>query len=242
MMMSTEDDEAADTCCASCGITAVDEIKLKKCPDCDLVKYCSDGCQEKYREQHEEECRKRKAELRDRDLFEQPERSCYGDCPICCLPLTIDERKSTMMSCCCKTICKGCNYANVKREIEQGLEHRCAFCREPMPKSPEEGEKRVMERIKKNDPVAMCRIAQKRKVEGDYKTALKYLTKAAELGDAIAHYELSCLYHKGQGVEKNKKTGEIVKVNKGRIVLCEVTAMVLEKCFNILGLEPVERM
>jgi len=43
-------------------------------------------------------------------------------------------------------------------------------------------------------------------------------------------------------VEKDRKTGEIVKVNTGRIILCEVTAMILAKCFDILGLQPVERM
>jgi len=43
-------------------------------------------------------------------------------------------------------------------------------------------------------------------------------------------------------VEKDRKTGEIVKVNTDRIILCEVTAMILAKCFDILGLEPVERM
>ena len=43
-------------------------------------------------------------------------------------------------------------------------------------------------------------------------------------------------------VEKDRQTGEIVKINTGRIILCEVTAMILAKCFDILGLEPVERM
>jgi len=43
-------------------------------------------------------------------------------------------------------------------------------------------------------------------------------------------------------VEKDRQTGEIVKINTGRIILCEVTALILAKCFNILGLEPVERM
>ena len=35
-----------------------------------------------------------------------------------------------MMGCCSKIICDGCSYANKKREIEQWLRHRCAFCRE----------------------------------------------------------------------------------------------------------------
>ena len=43
------------------------------------------------------------------------------------------------------------------------------------------------------------------KAVGDHKTAFEYLIKAAELGDAKAHFLLSCLYHKGQGVEKDEK-------------------------------------
>jgi arginyl-tRNA synthetase len=42
-------------------------------------------------------------------------------------------------------------------------------------------------------------------------------------------------------VEKNK-SGEIVNINMGRIILCEVTAKILAKCFDILGLTPVEKM
>src|SRR6056300_1077210 len=100
------DDEAADMmCCASCGRAEVDDIKLKMCSDgCDLVKYCSDLCQNNHREQHEEECKKRKAELRDRDLFEEPDRSCYGECPICCLPLPLDPTKFAFMGCCSKLV------------------------------------------------------------------------------------------------------------------------------------------
>ena len=77
-------------CCASCGIAGVDDVKLKECDDCDLVKYCSDGCKNDHRPYHEEECKKRAAELKDENLFKQPESSHYGDCPICCLPLPIE--------------------------------------------------------------------------------------------------------------------------------------------------------
>ncbi|XP_022192695.2 arginine--tRNA ligase, cytoplasmic isoform X2 [Nilaparvata lugens] len=42
-------------------------------------------------------------------------------------------------------------------------------------------------------------------------------------------------------IEKNK-TGEIIKVHMGRLLLCEVTASIMAKCFDILGLEPVSRM
>jgi len=59
-------------------------------------------------------------------------------------------------------------------------------------------------------------------------------------------YEVACtfteFYDVCYCVEKDRKTGEIVKINTGRVILCEVTALILAKCFDILGLEPVERM
>ncbi len=39
--------------------------------------------------------------------------------------------------------------------------------------------------------------------EGDYKKALEYLTKAAELGNAEAHYNLSIMYYEGGGAKKD---------------------------------------
>ncbi len=192
-------------CCSSCGKAEIDDIKLKKCKDCDLVKYCSDDCQENHWEQHEEACRKWKAKLRDDELFEQPDESHLGECPICYLPLSLDHEKSTFMGCCSKTICNGCDYANKMREIEAGIYPKCAFCREPLPKSFEESGQRIMNRIKKNDPVAMRYMGNKHGSEGDYETAFKYLTKAAELGDSSAHYNLSCMYYDGEGVEKDMK-------------------------------------
>jgi hypothetical protein len=192
-----------DEVCASCGTAAIDDFKLKDCDDCDLVKYCSVDCQENHSEQHEEECKKRKAELRDRDLFTPPQGSHHGECPICCLPLPIHERNFFLSGCCSKLICYGCCYANQKREYEAGLEHRCPFCREPVSKSQEESNKRRIKRIKKNCPAAMHHLGKKHHNEGDYETALKYWKKAAELGNAAAHYSLSCLYYKGDGVEKD---------------------------------------
>ncbi len=178
---------AEDEVCASCGTAAVDDTKLKICDDdCDLVKYCGDGCQENHK-----------------DLFTQPDSSHRGECPICSLPLSIDASKSTMMSCCCKLICKGCNYANKKREIEGGLEPRCAFCREPAPKSMGEIYKNIKKRIKKKDPAAMVQMGKRHDNEGDYGKALTYYTKAIELGDAEAHACLGTLYYEGKGVEED---------------------------------------
>ena len=39
------EDNEADVCCAACGIKEVDDIKLKNCNACYLVKYCSVECQ-----------------------------------------------------------------------------------------------------------------------------------------------------------------------------------------------------
>jgi Flp pilus assembly protein TadD len=198
--------DVADEVCTCCGVAAVDDVKLKDCDaGCGIVKYCSDKCQKHHRPQHEEECKKRSVELRDRDLFTQPDGSDKGECPICFLPMPIDPEKSVYMSCCSKLSCKGCHCANGKSELEQGLEHRCAFCREPMPKLQEEFDKRVMKRVKKNCPVAMNEMGKEHYHEGDYETAIEYYKKAAELGVADAHYNLSSMYEDGLGVEKDEE-------------------------------------
>ena len=73
--------EGLDEVCACCGIAKVDDIKLNICDGgCDFVKYCSDDCQGNHREQHDEECKKRKAELHDKQLFTQPDSNYLGEC------------------------------------------------------------------------------------------------------------------------------------------------------------------
>jgi tetratricopeptide (TPR) repeat protein len=189
-------------CCASCGVGEVDDIKLKTCDDCKSIRYCSDECQRDHRPQHERECEKRAAELRDEILFKQPESGLWGDCPICFLPLALDPKKSTMMACCSKIICVGCHDANNIREMEQS---KCPFCRHPLPKSEEESDRNRMKRVEANDPVALREVGIRRGREGDYKSAFEFLSKAAELGDIAANYELSIMYHTGEGVEKDEK-------------------------------------
>jgi hypothetical protein len=198
--------EAEIMVCASCGIAPVDDIKLEECSGCDLVKYCSDICRENHREQHEAECRKRKAELHDKELFEQPEESHFGECPLCLLPLSLDMTKSTFNSCCCKSMCNGCEYADA---ISNGG-GRCPFCREPAVIGEEENEKRVMERVKVNDPNALRKMGTRRIQEGDYETAFEYYTKAAELGDSMAHYQLGCSITVGKVSRRTRKRAFII--------------------------------
>jgi hypothetical protein len=192
-------------CCASCGTAEVDDIKLKKCTACHLVKYCSVKCQKEHRTQHKRACKKRASELRDEILFNQPESSDLGHCPICCLPLPINARKSILCSCCSKTICIGCAHANQQRELQGKLEQKCPYCRHPLPKSVDEAELNHMKRVQVNDPDALRHMGLIRHDEGDYEGAFEYYTKAARLGNAGAHFELSRLYQMGHGVEKDEK-------------------------------------
>jgi hypothetical protein len=81
--MSDKEAEAAEICCccANCAVAEVDDIKLDTCCDgCDLVKYCRDKCMEEHREQHDEDCKKRKVELHDKQLFTQPPGTHQGEC------------------------------------------------------------------------------------------------------------------------------------------------------------------
>ncbi len=203
----SEENAEVDTSsfCASCGIAEVDDIKLKECDACDLVRYCSDECQRDHASRHKEACRKRAHELRVELLFKQPESSHIGDCPICCLPLPLVDSTTTLNTCCSKLICNGCRYANHKREIEARLKHTCLFCRKALPYTEEECKKYRMERVKTNDPVAMTFQGMEQYSKGDFISAFQYWTKASKLGDMDAHYQLAYLYAKGQGVEKDRR-------------------------------------
>ena len=204
MSEEEEAEVAADSmlvCCASCGIKEVDEVKLRKCA-CNLVKYCSVDCQKIHRPQHKRACKKRAVELRDELLFKQPERSHFGDCPICCVPLPLDPMKSTVNTCCSKAICDGCDYANMTLGESS---HVCAFCRHPVPNTQEEADKNNMRRVEANDPVAIRQMGLARYKARDFDRAFEYYTRAAELGDAHAHYHLSIMYLKGEREEDEKK-------------------------------------
>ena len=200
--------EVADLscCCASCGHAEIDDIKLTECDGCDLVRYCSDACRELHRPEHAGKCRKRAAELRDELLFKQPESTHMGDCPICSLPLSLDPSKSSMYDCCSKVICNGCSHAYAMRVIEMRLQDACPclFCRQPQLTTDEEAEKQNMRRVEANDPVTLYQEGIKQHKKGDNRKAFEYWSKAAELGDVLAQYNLAHLYFDGKGVEKDE--------------------------------------
>ncbi len=188
--------EASDVVCGWCGVAGVDNIKLEDCGGCDLVKYCGKKCRKEHWHWHVPECKNRAKELHDDDLFTQPDGSHLGECPLCFLPMPLGPKKSRFYSCCSKLSCNGCVYANNKSNGN----FNCPFCREPPNR--EECIKRIMNRIKANDPAAMCQMGTIRYKEGDVDSAVKYFTKAAELGDMKAHYQLGSVYWNGKDDEK----------------------------------------
>jgi hypothetical protein len=208
MISSSETEATIDhDVCAACGITSDDgDIKLKTCSGCKLVKYCGTKCQIEHRPKHKLACKKRAAELRDELLLKKPESTHLGDCPICFIPLPLDrETKCMLMSCCSKLICTACCYTNRNREMDNGVQHKCPFCRKPEPKHQAEADQNRMRRIEKNDPDAICEMGTRCYAVDDYAGAIKYFTKATALGSAQAHYQLSTMYNYGTGVEKDRK-------------------------------------
>lgn len=109
-----------------------------------------------------------------------------AECPICMLPLPLDEQQSIYESCCGKILCRGCTVASKRAAIDKSLLQRiirsqpnknaeqiefmliaemhptCAFCRTQRPLNLLENAERLEIRIDKfNDPVAMHQL-------GDY--------------------------------------------------------------------------
>jgi len=197
-----------DASCANCGIAEIDDININKLEEdlfAELNKMIMmrSNAAEVDKETEEAETEEHNVSAncgRDEELFTQPDESHLGECPICFLPMPLGPQTSKFYSCCSKAICNGCDYAN---GMSNGGD-RCPFCREPTPDA-EEFDKNQMERVKAGDPAALRQMGKKRHEEGDYDGAVEYLTKAAALGDIDAHFNLSCMYYEGEGVEKDKK-------------------------------------
>ena len=135
---------AVDEICASCGS---DDIKLRKCTACKLVRYCSVKCQKEHRSRQ-----KRAAELRVELLLKQPESTHLGDCPICFIPIPFDPDTFSMNACCSKIICLSCIDAS---GLLANQETTCPFFRHLIPKTQAESDLIKVKRIEANDPVAM---------------------------------------------------------------------------------------
>ena len=142
-----------------------------------------------------------KKKERDQELFKQPPPA--EDCPICFvrLPTFHMGYKSWKM------ICSGCRYAPVYDNQGNKVDNqKCPFCRTPPPASNEEMITRYKTRKEVKDPIAIYSIGcyYREGIHGypqDYKKALQYYHRAAELGFSKVYCNIGYAYNRGDGVE-----------------------------------------
>ena len=190
------------TACASCGKEG-NSHDMNVCNKCKMVKYCNASCKKKHRTKHKKACERRVAELHDEQLFKEVEPE---ECPICMLPIPIEDSASMFNSCCGKTICIGCIYAI---ETSEGKDI-CPFCRTPPPSSHEEGTKRIHKLMDNGNGEAYYLLAGyyahgMHGLPQDRQKANELYLKGGELGSATAYYNLGQYYRGGEGVEVDMK-------------------------------------
>ena len=197
--------------CANCGKHGDGEggvVKLKNCTACLLVKYCSVDCQKAHRKHHKKACRQRVAELKDEQLYGQGHQRPERDfCPICTLPIPLEDEPGGFKLCCSKRICAGCVLAAQRSGILD-----CPFCRTPLPATDADGLAMAQAREEKKDPEALHSLAQehfygKRWRQKDVQKAFELWTEAVELGCIEAIHNLGGLYYSGQVVQEDKARG-----------------------------------
>ncbi|KAL7495514.1 hypothetical protein ACHAWT_005931 [Skeletonema menzelii] len=144
-----------------------------------------------------------------------------AECPICMLPLPLEEQQSIFESCCGKIVCRGCTVASKRAAIDKSVlenitrshpnmnaeliefqlianKHTpCAFCRTERPLNPSETVKRLQVRIDRfNDPIAMNQLGDYL-IDGigglkqDKKKAMALYKRSYDLGSPEAADRLS---------------------------------------------------
>ena len=197
--------ENTTTACASCG---KEGGNLNTCNKCKMVKYCNAACKKKHRSKHKKACERRVAELHDEALFkEHPPRD---ECPICFLPLPLEEGQVTLQACCGKVVCAGCIYAMIEEAHGRGKLDLCAFCREPNQTSDEVEIQRIKRLMEANNADAFHQLAgyYESGIMGmpqDFAKANELWLRAGELGCAEAYYNLGNSYYSGMGMEVDTK-------------------------------------
>ena len=148
-------------------------------------------------------------ETEDIDLFAPIQER--EECPICMIPLPLDEGDITFMSCCGKNICSGCIFKEILNGMKNGVKieklhksKKCAFCRQPEGKN---HIKRLKKLMKKKNPEAFIQMAKRYKLgEGMFQSdtkSLQMLIHAAELDSAQAHGMIGQYHEEGLAVEQN---------------------------------------
>ena len=123
------------------------------------------------------------------------------ECPVCLVPLPLENEKSAYWACCGKLLCSACveehyraqRMTDMKREKKKQppLEFTCAFCRSPVHGNDSELISRYEKRVKKGDTYAMIYLAYKYRdgsagFRRDEVKAFELLQMAADLGSADA--------------------------------------------------------
>ena len=138
----------------------------------------------------------------DEVLFKQP--SPREECPICMLPLPLNEKEMSYFECCGKTLCGGCTYS-----IETGDDSiTCPFCRTPAPKSDGEAIERLKKRVEANDAEAMYNLGcysntGRYGLQRNRRKAMKLWLRAGELGHAEGCNNIGHAFEMGEGMERD---------------------------------------
>ena len=144
------------------------------------------------------------------------------DCPLCFVPLPVNETEYAYFVCCGRTLCSACvaetiragEIINKKRakKKQPPIDHTCSFCRT----KPDTTGSKYEERIRKGDGRAACNLALKYRDGEDSMSILKNEAKSLELfhhaaddlGDSTAMGELGRMYWYGEdGVETDETKG-----------------------------------
>ena len=211
-MASTTVETIGITVCANCGTRESDDTKLKTCNACKMARYCCRDCQVSHWPRHKEACKKRAAELFDKELFKDPpERE---ECPICMLPFPFDGGTSRFFACCGRIICNGCVTAQFEEDVTNCKElpdcNPCPFCRTPIPDDKERLH-RVYRCVERNHAPSINQLAYYYNhgvsgLEKDIGKAIELFQKAGKLGHANSYNDLGTIYRDGRdGVEIDMK-------------------------------------
>lgn len=140
----------------------------------------------------------------DDALFDTP--PPMPDCPICFLPLPIEDQAYTHKPCCGKTICRGCEQAHWETTE---TENTCPFCRKPESRPMHETISLMKKRMDLNDAENTFCLGcyYDEGINGlpkDRHKAHQLYVRAAELGSLRACTNASLGYRDGDVVEKDE--------------------------------------
>jgi len=122
------------------------------------------------------------------------------ECPICMIPLPIDEIEIVFQTCCGKSICCGCIH---KQKMNDN--NKCAFCCQPVPKNIIKALKKLTKRNNVDALIQMVYLynSGEEVFQSDTKS-LEMRIRAAELGSAKAFSVIGKSYIEGTAVEVDR--------------------------------------